>query len=160
MQKSPTAIKWQYVIILLLIGAGAVIGILTARGIYNAGRGWLAALFVGLFCGCLGMVGIHLLLQGILICFGTTSHLRHTKEKMWGVIPVWIPFGIYGLLMFGGVILSVIGRITKSHICSSIGDLALTIAFGTIGILVVIGLALLGCKKISRLRKLISSPVA
>jgi hypothetical protein len=79
---------------------------------------------------------------------------------MWGVIPVWIPFGIYGLLMFGGVILSVIGRITKSHICSSIGDLALTIAFGTIGILVVIGLALLGCKKISRLRKLISSPVA
>ncbi|MEN6309472.1 MAG: hypothetical protein ABFD91_17125 [Anaerohalosphaeraceae bacterium] len=153
MQKTPTTNKWQYFIILFLIGVGVLIGTLTASGIYNAGRGWLAALFVGLFCGCLGMVGIHLFLQGILICFGTTSHLRHTKEKMWGVIPVWMPFGIYGLLMFGGVILSVIGRITKSHICSSIGDLALTIALGTIGVLAVIGLSLLGWKKISKLRK-------
>jgi hypothetical protein len=152
MQKETTN-KWPYVIIFFLIGVGVVIGTLTASGIYNAGRGWLAALFVGLICGCLGMVGIHLFLQGILICFGTTFHLRHTKEKMWGVIPVWMPFGIYGLLMFGGVILSVIGRFTKSHICSSIGNLALTIAFGTIGIFVVIGLALLGWKKISRLRK-------
>lgn len=154
MQKTPATNKWQYVINLLLIGAGAVIGILAAKGIYNAGRGWVAALCVGLFCGCLGMGGIHLFLQGIFICFGTTFHLRHTKEKMWGVIPVWMPFGIYGLLLFGGVLLSVIGRITKSHMCSSIGDLALTIAFGTIGILVVIGLALLGWKKISRLRKI------
>jgi len=153
MQELQPRIKWQYVIILLLIGAGAVTGILTARGIYNAGRGWLAALFVGLFCGCLGIVGIHLFLQGILIYFGTAFHLRHTKEKMWGVIPVWIPFGIHGLLMWGGVILWVIGRSTKSHICSSIGDLALTVAFGAIGILVFFGLAVLGWKRISRLRK-------
>ena len=63
-------------------------------------------------------------------------------------------FGIYGLIIIGGFILSVIGRVTKSHACSSMGNLALMIAFGTIGILVVIGLALLGWKRISRLRKI------
>ena len=154
MQKTPTTNKWQYVIMLVLIGAGAMIGILTARGIYNAGRGWLAALFGGLICGCLGMVAIYLFLRGILNYLGTTLHLRHTKEKMWGVIPIWIAFGIYGLLLFGGAILSVIGRIAKSHICSSIGDLALTIAFGTFGILVVIGFAIIGWKNFSRFRKI------
>ena len=148
MQNSPTKNRWQRAFLVFIFVVGAVVGVLTGSSIYNVRHAWLAALLFGFFCGGLASIGTLVVVSGLFRFVGSVLFLRSKKEKMWRYVPAWLFLGVCGLLLFGGGILLGVGKLIGSRVCSAVGGLALVTGFGVFVLLVLVGLCILGWKRL------------
>ena len=150
MKNSQTMKRWQRAFLVFILVVGSAVGVAAGNNIYRAGRGWLAALFVGIFCGGLAGIGTLVFVPGVFRFVGTLLYLRRTKTKLCGLVPEWLFLGVFGLLMFGGAIVLGAGALIRSRVCRAAGGLALITGFGIIALLVLAGFCRVGWRKCAR----------
>jgi hypothetical protein len=148
MQNTPTKNRWKRAFLVFIFVVGGVVGVLTGSSIYHVRHGWLAGLLFGVFCGGLASIGTLVVVSGLLRFVGTVLYLRSKKEMMWRFVPAWLFLGVYGLLLFGGGILLGVGKLTGSRFCFAVGGLAMLSGFGVIALLALVGLCILGWKRL------------
>jgi len=149
MRNETSSERWfGFLNVFFAVGAGVVAGVLVATNCHRGGGGWLGPVLLGIFLGLISALFGLAFFVGFLRFIATLLQLTRTKTIMWRVLPEWMFLGVYGLFVYGGLVLAGIGLLAGNHAVFAVGALALITAFGFLGLLVVFGLCRIGWKRL------------